>query len=294
MKSQFKTIQILLCLISLNFIACHSEDVIPLNELPHNADLVQHGEYLTKTLAACGYCHGQNSSPNSILEGGRAQYDSYGKVYAANLTPSKSGIGEWSSQEVVTAIRTSTGKERNQLSVELHQGFTWMSDNDVLAIVAYLNTLPPILNDVERREVGFVKRNTIGLFEDRKTISGFIPAISKQHKVEYGRYLVEHVARCTSCHNSDGGLVSDEKYLYGGRIIKNEKGEKIAPNISSSKLYGIGEWSEDQIVYFLRTGETPGARFIDLDFCPVRFYANAKDEDLYAIAAYLRTVPNAS
>ena len=284
--------RLLILSISVLLLACYSDDIIPIEKAPQNPAMVAHGEYLVKGLAACGYCHGQNPGPDSVLEGGRTQGDVYGEVDAANLTPSKSGIGEWSSIEIVKAIRASAGRNEEPLSEDVHEGYEWMSDEDALSIVAYLKSLPPIKNEVYRRDVGFLERNTMGLMEGRESVSGFVPQISPEHKVEYGRYLVEHVARCTACHNSKGGMLSDEKYLFGGQMIKNESGEKVAPNISSSELYGIGAWTEEQIVYYLKTGETPEARTIDIDFCPIRFYANAKDDDLYAIAAYLRTVPS--
>ncbi|MEZ4753247.1 MAG: hypothetical protein R3A13_02930 [Bdellovibrionota bacterium] len=246
---------------------------------------------MVKSLAACAYCHGQYPGPDSALQGGRIQKDIYGAVAAANITPSKSGIGDWSTQDIVRAIRSSIDKDEEIISDEVHDGYEWMSDQDVLSITAYLRTLTPIKNEVERRSVGFISRNTTGLMEGHEEVSGYVPSIQPKFTLEHGRYLVEHVARCTRCHNSEGGMLSEEKYLFGGKVIAGENGEKIAPNISSSTLYGIGGWTEEQIVAYLRSGETPEARIIDIDYCPIRFYSRANTEDLYAIAVYLRSVP---
>lgn len=82
-----------------------------------------------------------------------------------------------------------------------------------------------------------------------------------------------------------------EKYLEGGRTISSDLGEKVAPAINGSRVYGLGEWTEAQIVAYLKTGIGPDGSVSDSKFCPTGFYRNASDEDLTAIARYLRTVP---
>ncbi|NDC38520.1 MAG: alcohol dehydrogenase, partial [Proteobacteria bacterium] len=52
----------------------------------------------------------------------------------------------------------------------------------------------------------------------------------------------------------------------------------------------LGAWSEDEIIKYLRTGQTPGGRAVDDRFCPVGFYRNADQADLVAIAKFLKTV----
>jgi hypothetical protein len=122
-------------------------------------------------------------------------------------------------------------------------------------------------------------------------VRGYIPALSPKFRTEYGQYLVDHVARCGSCHSKPGGIFSSEEYLAGGQEISFDGEYKTAPNITSSKSAGIGSWSIRQISDYLRSGRTPSGREIDTRFCPVQFYAQAAPEDVEAVATYVRAVP---
>ena len=66
---------------------------------------------------------------------------------------------------------------------------------------------------------------------------------------------------------------------------------KIAPGISGSKTSGIGGWSEGQIVHYLQTGGTPDGRQSDTNYCPTKFYGQAGQGDLSAIAKFLKALP---
>jgi mono/diheme cytochrome c family protein len=248
------------------------------------------GQSLVNGLAACGFCHGTTNQPGAPLVGGRESIDRYGAVNAANLTPAKSGLAEWGTFDIIKALRTSQNREDEPLSAEIHAGYEWVSDEDLLAIIAYLKALPSQENEVDRRSISMLDRNTTGFWESRKQVTGYVPAINPRFQSEYGQYLVDHLARCQGCHNTPGGLIGGEQYLAGGRTIRNAKGERRSPNITPSVVDGIGSWSKEDIVNFLMSAKTPDNRFIDTDFCPVKFYSRAEMGDLEAIAHYLKSV----
>ncbi len=254
---------------------------------PQDAKSLARGKELVNGLAACGYCHGGRSEPGSLPVGGRVYKDRYGEVRAANITPARSGIGEWSVPEIARAVRSSRAKDGRYLSEQAHEGYEWMSDRDLLSIAAYLQSLPPIENDVERRTVSRWARNTTGFFEHHDEQDGFVPELPRKYQAAYGKYLIDHVARCGSCHNSQKTMFSEELYLAGGQAIESGGEQKVAPALSGDD--SAAKWSEDQIVHYLRTGETPDGRTVDPGFCPVNFYGHAADGDLRAIAAYLTT-----
>lgn len=283
----FKTSFLALGVIGL--VSCSTEKEVPKPEALKSPELVAKGSALVNGLGACGFCHGLNPDPDSPLAGGRAWEDRYGRVTAPNITPSKSGLGLWTTDQIISAIRGGISKDGEPLSVEVHRGAEWISDADALAISAYLKSLPPIDNQVSRRTISFIDRNTTGFFESRRDVEGYVPEIDRRHEVEYGEYLVSHVARCTQCHNSEKTVFSGEEALAGGKDIKTDDGLKVAPGIANSTLYGVGSWSEADIVSFLRSGVTPEKREIDSRFCPVRFYARAEPSDLTAIAKYLKS-----
>jgi len=256
--------------------------------LPTEGGEVERGRSLVKGLAACGSCHGERKTPEALLSGGSPVFDRYGEVHASNITPAQSGLGEWTPRHVISVLRGGPSRDGKQLSREVHKGYEWMSDVDLLAIVSYLRTLPPIENDVPRRKVGFIKRNTVGFFDVQREVRGHVPEIDKRQPLAYGKYLADNVARCASCHNSPGGFFTGEGYFEGGKTIQTTKGQKVAPNITNSEVYGIGAWTQEDVINYLRTGATPDGSRSDPDFCPTRFYKNAEESDLVDLARYLK------
>lgn len=265
-------------------------DFLPKDVSASEAALVQRGSYLVEGLAACGYCHSKQMAPREPLIGGRGIQDYYGSVSSANLTPHATGLKEWKLPDIVQALRLSLKPDGSRISYDVHKGFEWLSDQDAMSIAVFLSHLKPIKNEVSRREVGVVIRNTKGILETRKQVKGYIPPIPKGYSLEYGRYLVDNVARCGYCHTDEAGLLSTPKYLGGGKTIRVADFEKSAPDISASKVYGIGDWTKSDIVKYLQTGIRPNASQVDEAFCPTNFYRNASRKDLMAMATYLSTV----
>lgn len=248
------------------------------------------GEYFVKSLAACGFCHGEKSTPDSPLSGGRARYDAYGEVKAANLTSDTTGLGDWKIERVVTALRNSIGKGGEGFAPVFHKGFEWMSDTDAISIAAYIKSLPPVENKVEKREVDFIIRNTIGLLDETAAeLPGYVPTLNVSDPKAKGEYLVNHVARCQQCHNRGSSSLDSGDYLKGGLLIKTESKEKVSPPLVGNDSTP-NKWSAEEIVRYLRTGVTKYSNVVDQDFCPVNFYKLAADEDVIAIAAYLRSL----
>ena len=274
-------------------LGCSSPAPEPLADFITGQDAGGRGAELVRGLAACGFCHGEQARPDALLLGGRAAFDRYGEVLAANLTSSASGLAGWTSNDILRALRESVDKNANDISHEIHNGYEWMSDSDTLAIIGYIQSLPAVENSVSRRSLGFITRNTKGLTDVRKSVRGYVPDIAVQHQREYGQYLADHVARCNSCHAGAESLFGDAPYLGGGQPVRTDAGEKIAPNISGDSDEGIGNWSEAQLLSFFKNATTPDHRRVDSQFCPVEFYARARDTDLAALILYLKSVPAA-
>jgi len=263
----------------------HEPEVV---EYGHNPQFVKRGEHLANGMALCAFCHGSTGEPFSELSGGKTVYDRFGAVQASNITPSDTGIDGWSETDIVRSIRAGRGADDRQLSMDVHSGYEWMSDTDAFSIAAYVSSVPPVPNEVPRRSISLLGRYTRGLFDKQREVTGHIPAIPKRFKVEYGKYLVDHVARCTYCHNSPGGIFSAGDYLRGGAWIRSGELERRAPGIAS-----LQDWSEEALVHYLKTSELPDESVSDPEFCPTSFYANAGDEALNAVAAYLIALPEA-
>lgn len=276
-------------LIPLFLVGCWENEPELLRKVEGN-EYVSRGEALVNGLGACAVCHSDKVAPGAVLSGGQVFQDRYGKVTGPNLTQAKTGLAGWSTTDIVKAIRNAYGRDDSELSQEVHQGYLWMSDEDILAIVAYLKTLAPLENKINRRDVGFISRNTTGFWDVHREVTGYVPYIGPNQKIAYGKYLTDSVASCGTCHSSPSTYFSGEKYLNGGKKILRLSGEKLAPCITSLTTEGIGSWTEKDIVNYLETGLTPEKNSIDPEYCPHTFYRNASKQDLEAIAAYLKTV----
>ena len=69
-----------------------------------------------------------------------------GRIASRNITPDvETGIGAWTDGEKIRAIREGISRDGTMLFPMMpYARFRKMSDEDVMSLVAYLNTLPPV------------------------------------------------------------------------------------------------------------------------------------------------------
>ena len=96
-----------------------------------------------------------------------------------------------------------------------------------------------------------------------------------------------HCGECHTAHDSLGG--TETSHAYQGAEIDGW----YAPNITSDINEGIGSWSQDQLVSYLKTGIAPGKGIVAGPMAEVvqESLSKLKDADLRAIAAYLKSIP---
>jgi len=107
---------------------------------------------------------------------------------------------------------------------------------------------------------------------------------------ERGRYLVT-IGACSDCHTTPGaqGPRLTDMYLAGGfKMTWRDQGTYISMNLTSDKQTGIGSWTNDDFKRAVRNGIAPDGRPIPGHLMPWPAYSNWSDEDLYAVAVYLR------
>jgi hypothetical protein len=290
--SQRLTILLLLFASLFSLTGCFNKDEF-ISPEPSFPVYTPRGSTLVKGVAACGRCHGSEPTPRSVLTGGQELYDIYGSVIAPNLT--RAELKEWQPADLVNAIRKSIRANGDKFAAEHHLGYEWMADEDAYAIASYLLSLPVVDIEQPTRELSSLARYTSGITEKRVNVIGFVPTIPRREPVAYGTYLIDHVARCTACHNTPSTTFSEERYLAGGReFIADDGSTTIAPNITNSKTVGIGEWSQEDIYQYLITGTPKGRSFRQSTLCPTDFYSGASIEDLKAIATALSTAGSES
>jgi mono/diheme cytochrome c family protein len=125
---------------------------------PDTADAVAHGGYLANMMH-CAACHTPMSPEGPDMSrafAGGMELElpplGEGKLYTANLTSDKkTGIGAWSDEEIVAAIRQMKKRDGSMIMppMALYQGgWAMMTDADVNHLVAFLRSLPAIANAV--------------------------------------------------------------------------------------------------------------------------------------------------
>lgn len=115
--------------------------------------------------------------------------------------------------------------------------------------------------------------------------------------VARGKYLVEHVTACTTCH----GQRDFTRYAAPVKGTPGEGGEchgaeagfpgtVCIPNITPHDEAGIGRWSDGEILRAIREGVDRDGEVL-FPMMPYESYRSVSDGDAQAIVAYLRTLP---
>jgi mono/diheme cytochrome c family protein len=117
---------------------------------------VARGKYLVQ-LAGCTDCHTPGhflGRPDMarFLGGSNVGFEipDLGIFVGPNLTPDKdTGLGSWTSDEIVTAIQTGVRPDGRMLvPVMPWRAYAGLTKSDAAAIVDYLRSLPPVTNKV--------------------------------------------------------------------------------------------------------------------------------------------------
>lgn len=251
---------------------------------------LERGTYLVNTIGACGNCHspvdanGNRSGP--ALSGGPALLSPVFEAYAPNITSgTKTGIGTWSEDQIVTALREGKRPDgrmlRPPMPIPLYAS---MSDADAHAIAAYLKTLPPS----ERETPVATYRVPMPASYGPPVVS--VPEPAPGDPVAYGAYLGK-LGHCMECHTpfGAGGRRNAELLGAGGMSVDLAWGSRVAANITPDPETGIGTWTDEQIVAALTHGvDKDGAMLSRI--MPWPYLGAMKPEDLKAVVAWLRSL----
>jgi mono/diheme cytochrome c family protein len=252
---------------------------------------IQRGRYLT-IAGDCIACH--TAKGGEEFAGGRAIPTPFGTLYGPNLTPDiETGLGGWTEEQFITAMTEGIGPEgQHYYPAFPYPYFTKVKREDLQAIWAYLNTLEPVYKPEPENELMWpfsMREVMIGwntLFFEQEE---FTPNPEKSAEWNRGAYLVEGLAHCGACHTPRNvfGAAEEDQPLAGASIQ-----DWYAPNLGPDLQSGLGDWSEEDIVRYLKTGTT-GEVFAAGLMAEVVEYSTSRMaiEDLEAIATYLKDFP---
>ncbi|MFO1035920.1 MAG: c-type cytochrome [Geminicoccaceae bacterium] len=112
----------------------------------------ERGAYLARIMD-CGGCHTTGAligrpDPARHLAGSDVGFaiPDLGVFYPPNLTPDEAtGIGHWTTADIVKAVRTGVTPEGRELApVMPWRSYAALSDEDATALALYLKSLPPV------------------------------------------------------------------------------------------------------------------------------------------------------
>ncbi len=167
--------------------------------LPPADDEVALGKYIVTAMADCFVCHSasfptldpaQPERSAGYMGGGNAVLDARGHVvHGSNLTmDSTTGIGTWSKDEFVRAVRTGMRPDQSPLRYPM-LAYPDLTDDEVRAVWAYLKTLPPLVHAVPR------------------DLEHIAPTAPKGEQI-YRRY------QCNACHGDTGVGICDLRQAH--------------------------------------------------------------------------------
>lgn len=275
-------------------------------KVPMTPERIERGRYLFENVAHCTGCHSPRdwskfSAPvvaGTVGSGVEfpAELGLPGSIVATNLTPDpETGLGNWTDGEKVRAIREGVSRDGRALFPFMpYPAFSKMSDEDVEAIVAYMNTLKPVKHALPKTKLDFPV-SLMSKFAP-KPVEGKVSAPSRSDKLAYGRYLVT-IGDCAGCHTpKERGKDIEGKEYAGGMDFQFPGLMVRSANITPDEETGIGSWTEERFVgqfkgHAEKTFETsPKAVQANFTLMGWMDYSKMEEDDLRAIYTYLKTL----
>lgn len=144
-----------LCMVAFKPLPMPEKPVLPID----TTDKVALGKYYVHSLDCFG-CHSASFETMNVLEpektagylggGNQSLKDLEGnQVVSSNLTPHKTGIGNWTEQKFINAVRHGLVEGEPALRYPMIP-YPELTEYEASAIFAYLRSVPPIENTIDR------------------------------------------------------------------------------------------------------------------------------------------------
>jgi mono/diheme cytochrome c family protein len=258
-----------------------------------SSQVVERGRYL----AVAGDCTACHTKPDGgkPFAGGYAIVSPIGAIYSSNITPSRvAGIGAYSEHDFDRALREGLRADGTHLYPAMpYTAYVRLSDEDIHALYAYfmkdvapVDTQPPTTNLPFPFNLRFSMAlwNALFLKSER-----FAHDPSKDAEWNRGAYLVTALEHCSVCHSPRNIFMAERanEAFAGGPV-----GSWYAPNITSDPISGIGGWSHEELVQYLKTGATyPKSQAAGgMAEAITNSLQHLDQKDIEAIAKYVMTI----
>ena len=269
-------------------------------------EVIAEGKYLFEAVAHCTICHTKeedfigkdNVSGLSPSGGHEWVMGPMGTLRSANITSDvETGIGGWTDAELARLLKYAIRPDDEPAIMMVAVGP--MADEDIVALMSYIRTIPPVKNKVPRSDISVMGKVMFplmaGAYLSPKP-DWEVPAKVKEGEIDVarGEYLANGPGFCFLCHAQP--QLNPELGVIGPRFAGCETAdpdpldptmEMCAPNLTPDPETGfITNWSEDAFVSRFRSG-----RAIKHSPMPWENFRLMTDADLRSIYRYLKTVP---
>jgi hypothetical protein len=268
------------------------------------------GAYLVNAVIGCPDCHTPmlpTGAPDMTkFLAGNASFvvnpQNGDKLGSRNLTNDATGLKNISDDDVKSLFMT--GQRGVGTSLEVlnpvmpYYVFHNMSSDDADAIVAYLRTVPPVVNTIPKRGASFdlsAPANPL----DPNLIPLPVDTYTNRESALRGRYLAAESGLCVECHTphlAPGADVLDTtKFFSGGEdysalFAATLMIHPVSKNLTSDATTGLGTWALSDVLAAIKTGKAKDGSGICPPM-PTADYANITTADATDIANYIKSLP---
>lgn len=261
--------------------------------------LVKKGEYLARA-GDCVACH--TAKGGKPFAGGLPMETPIGTVYSTNITPDATGIGQYSFEDFDLAVRKGVAKDGSTLYPAMpYPSYARVKDEDMRALYAYfMQGVQPVAQPNKATDIPWPlsMRWPLAIWRGMfaPEVKAWQAAAGADPVVSRGAYLVEGLGHCGACHTPRALTMQEQalspadgkQFLAGSAPLEGW----IAKNLRGDHKDGLGSWSEEQLVQFLKTGRSDrSAVFGGMSDVVEHSMQHLSDADLTAIARYLKTLP---
>ncbi|MFT3730258.1 MAG: cytochrome c [Hyphomicrobium sp.] len=257
-----------------------------------SADVVTRGEYLTRA-ADCEACH--TAKGGVPYAGGLAFKLPFGTMYSPNITPDKeTGIGNWTDADFLNAIHKGIAPDGSRFYPAFpYPSYTLLTDDDALAIKAYLFSLKPVRQETPVNTLAFpFNQRWLMAFWSffYNSNERYRPNPNQSAEWNRGAYLAEALGHCGECHTPRNLLQAvNNKKKFAGAVTAGWR----SYNITQDGVSGIGSWDAETTAKFLAHGHVEGlgtasgpmGEAIDMSL------RHMTSDDINALVSYLKTIP---
>ena len=278
--------------------------------------LVARGKYLVENVIACSDCHTPKTASGApdmtkYLAGNAAfvKLPNGDVLPSRNLTPDKAtGLGSFSAAQIKHMfmdgiIPAADGGTAALNSVMPYYVFHNMASADADAIVAFLQSIPAVVNDVGKRSASFDVPAPSD-YLDPATIPAPADTYPQKESATRGRYLATEIGLCIECHTPhlQGGSkpLDTNKFFWGGEDFSNFFAgtlniHPVSANLTSDPATGLGNWTTTNITTVLLQGKDDHGDGIcpPMPAGPTGAYGGLTSQDALDIANYIKSLPPA-